>query len=191
MATVLAEILLTPEEYLVMEREAAFKSEYRDGQIVAMPGASHKHNLIAGNIFGEIYVQFRDRTCVVYVNDMRVKVSDTGLYTYPDVVVVCDEPRFDDNHFDTLLNPTVLVEVLSPSTENYDRNDKFLSYQTLESLQEYILVSQNGVHVEQYICQDGKWILREFRSLDDVLQIASIECELALRAIYAKIKFLR
>ena len=191
MATVLAEILLTPEEYLVMEREAAFKSEYRDGQIVAMPGASHKHNLIAGNIFGEIYVQFRDRTCVVYVNDMRVKVSDTGLYTYPDVVVVCDEPRFDNNHFDTLLNPTVLVEVLSPSTENYDRNDKFLSYQTLESLQEYILVSQNGVHVEQYICQDGKWILREFRSLDDVLQIASIECELALRAIYAKIKFLR
>ena len=191
MATVLAEILLTPEEYLVMEREAAFKSEYRDGKIVAMPGASHKHNLIAGNIFGEIYVQFRDRTCVVYVNDMRVKVSDTGLYTYPDVVVVCDEPRFDDNHFDTLLNPTVLVEVLSPSTENYDRNDKFLSYQILESLQEYILVSQNGVHVEQYICQDGKWILREFRSLDDVLQIASIECELALRAIYAKVKFLR
>ena len=191
MATVLAEILLTPEEYLVMEREAAFKSEYRDGQIVAMPGASHKHNLIAGNIFGEIYVQFRDRTCVVYVNDMRVKVSDTGLYTYPDVVVVCDEPRFDNNHFDTLLNPTVLVEVLSPSTENYDRNDKFLSYQTLESLQEYILVSQNGVHVEQYICQDGKWVLREFRSLDDVLQIASIESELALRAIYAKVKFLR
>ena len=191
MATVLAEILLTPEEYLVMEREAAFKSEYRDGKIVAMPGASHKHNLIAGNIFGEIYVQFRDRTCVVYVNDMRVKVSDTGLYTYPDVVVVCDEPRFDDNHFDTLLNPTVLVEVLSPSTENYDRNDKFLSYQILESLQEYILVSQNGVHVEQYIHQDGKWILREFRSLDDVLQIASIECELALRAIYAKVKFLR
>jgi Uma2 family endonuclease len=190
-ATVLAEILLTPEEYLVMEREAAFKSEYRDGKIVAMPGASHKHNLIAGNIFGEIYVQFRDRTCVVYVNDMRVKVSDTGLYTYPDVVVVCDEPRFDDNHFDTLLNPTVLVEVLSPSTENYDRNDKFLSYQILESLQEYILVSQNGVHVEQYIHQDGKWILREFRSLDDVLQIASIECELALRAIYAKVKFLR
>ena len=191
MATVLAEILLTPEEYLVMEREAAFKSEYRDGQIVAMPGASHKHNLIAGNIFGEIYVQFRDRTCVVYVNDMRVKVSDTGLYTYPDVVVVCDEPRFDDNHFDTLLNPNVLVEVLSLSTENYDRNDKFLSYQILESLQEYILVSQNGVHVEQYIRQDGKWVLREFRSLDDVLQIASIESELALRAIYAKVKLAR
>ena len=191
MATVLAEILLTPEEYLVMEREAAFKSEYRDGKIVAMPGASRQHNLITVNLSSGLHIQLLERGGEVYVNDMRVKVSNTGLYTYPDVVVVCDEPRFDDNHFDTLLNPTVLVEVLSPSTENYDRNDKFLSYQTLESLQEYILVSQNGVHVEQYICQDGKWILREFRSLDDVLQIASIECELALRAIYAKIKFLR
>ena len=191
MATVLAEILLTPEEYLVMEREAAFKSEYRDGKIVAMPGASRQHNLITVNLSSGLHIQLLERGCEVYVNDMRVKVSNTGLYTYPDVVVVCDEPRFDDNHFDTLLNPTVLVEVLSPSTENYDRNDKFLSYQTLESLQEYILVSQNGVHVEQYIHQDGKWVLREFRSLDDVLQIASIECELALRAIYAKVKFLR
>ena len=191
MATVAAKILLTPEEYLVMEREAEFKSEYRDGQIVAMPGASRQHNLIAGNIFGHIFIQFLDRTCEVYANDMRVKVSDSGLYTYPDIVAVCDEPRFEDNHFDTLLNPTVIVEVLSPSTENYDRHDKFLSYQTLESLQEYILVSQNGVHVEQYIRQNGNWTLREFRSLDDVFQLASIECELALRAIYAKVQFSR
>ena len=180
-----------PEEYLVMEREADFKSEYRNGQIVAVPGASRQHNFIAINISSGLHIQLLERACEGYTNVMRVKVSDSGLYTYPDVVVVCDEPRFDDNHFDTLLNPTVLVEVLSPSTENYDRNDKFLSYQTLESLQEYILVSQNGVHVEQYIRQDGKWILREFCSLDDVLQIASIECELALRAIYAKVKFLR
>ncbi len=189
MATVAAKILLTPEEYIVKERKAEFKSEYRNGQIVAMPGASRPHNLISGNIFGEFYLQFLDRTCEVYTNDMRVKVSDGGLYTYPDVVVVCDEPRFEDNHFDTLLNPTVIVEVLSPSTEVYDRNDKFLSYQTLESLQEYILVSQNGVHVEQYIRQNGSWTLREFRSLDDVLRIASIECQLAGRAIYAKVQF--
>ena len=191
MATVAAKILITPEEYLVMEREAEFKSEYRDGQIVAMPGASRPHNLISGNIFGEFYLQFLDRTCEVYTNDMRVKVSDRGLYTYPDVVVMCDEPRFEDNHVDTLLNPTVIVEVLSPSTENYDRHDKFLSYQTLESLQEYILVSQKGVHVEQYICQNGNWNLREFRSLDDVLVLASIECQLAVRAIYAKVQFTR
>ncbi len=191
MASAAAKILLTPDEYLIMEREAEFKSEYRNGRIVALPGASRQHNLISGNIFGEIYLQLLNRTCEVYTNDMRVKVSGTGLYTYPDVVVVCDEPQFEDNHVDTLLNPTVIVEVLSPSTETYDRNDKFLSYQTLESLQEYILVSQKRVGVEQYVRQNGTWILREFHSLEDVLQLASIACKLALRAIYAKVKFLR
>lgn len=189
MATVAAKILITPEEYIVKERKAEFKSEYRNGQIVAMPGASHQHNLLSGNIFGHIFIQFLDRTCQIYANDMRVKVSNSGLYTYPDVVVVCDEPQFEDNHVDTLLNPTVIVEVLSPSTEEYDRHDKFMSYQTLESLQEYILVSQNSVHVEQYVRQNGNWILREFRSLDDMLQLASIECQLAVRAIYAKVQF--
>ncbi len=191
MATVATKILITPEEYLVMEREAEFKSEYRDGQIVAMPRANRQHNLITGNILYGFHRQLLERTDEVYTNDMRVKVSDSGLYTYPDVVVVCDEPQFEDNHVDTLLNPTVIVEVLSPSTENYDRHDKFLSYQTLESLQEYILVSQNGVHVEQYVCQNGNWTLREFRSLDDVLVLASIECQLAVRAIYAKVQFTR
>ncbi len=191
MATVPAQILLTPEEYLVKEREATYKSEYQNGKIVAMPGASRQHNLIAGNIFGNIFIQFLDRTCEVYANDMRVKVSERGLYTYPDVVVVCDQPRFEDDHFDTLLNPTVLVEVLSPSTENYDRQGKFLAYQTLESLQEYILVSQNLVNVEQYIRQEDKWILYVYRLLEEILNIASIECKLALRSIYAKVKFAR
>ena len=156
MATVAAEILITPEEYLVTERTAEFKSEYRNGQIIAMPGASRQHNLITVNISSGLHAQLLERICEVYTNDMRVKVSDSGLYTYPDVVVVCDEPRFEDNHFDTLLNPTVIVEVLSPSTESYDRHGKFLSYQTLESLQEYILVSQNKVCVEQYVRQGGR-----------------------------------
>ncbi len=191
MATATAKILLTPEDYLIMEREAEFKSEYRNGQIVAMPGASRQHNLISVNISSRLHLQLLDRGCEVYANDMRVKVSGTGLYTYPDVVVVCDEPQFEDNHVDTLLNPTVIVEVLSPSTETYDRNDKFLSYQTLESLQEYILVSQKCVGVEQFVRQSGPWILREFHSLEDVLQLASIECSLAIQAIYAKVKFLR
>ncbi|MYF97838.1 Uma2 family endonuclease [Candidatus Poribacteria bacterium] len=189
MATATAKILLSPAEYLIMEREADFKSEYRNGNVVMMPGASRQHNLISGNIFGQLYVQLLDRTCEVYINDMRVKVSESGLYTYPDVVVVCDEPRFEDGYFDTLLNPTVIAEVLSPSTENYDRNEKFMSYQTLESLQEYILISQDAVHVEQYIRQDSEWILREYLSLDDMFQTASIECQLALRAIYAKVRF--
>ncbi|MCG9129442.1 Uma2 family endonuclease, partial [Candidatus Poribacteria bacterium] len=149
MATATAKILYTPEEYLIKERSADFKSEYRDGDIVAMPGASRQHNLITVNISSGLHIQLIDRSCEVYTNDMRVKVSDTGLYTYPDVVVVCEEPNFEDNNFDTLLNPTVIVEVLSPSTETYDRNEKFTSYQTLESLQEYILVSQNNKVVEQ------------------------------------------
>ncbi len=191
MATVASKILLTPEDYLLMEREAEFKSEYRNGKIVAMPRANRQHNLITGNILCGFHRQLLEQTDEVYTNIMRIKVSDSGLYTYPDVVVVCNEPRFEDSYFDTLLNPTVIVEVLSPSTETYDRNDKFLSYQTLASLQEYILVSQKGVGVEQYVRQNGTWILREFQSLEDVLQLASIECSLALRAIYAKVKFLR
>ncbi len=120
---------------------------------------------------------------------MRVKVSDTGLYTYPDVVVVCDEPHFEDNNFDALLNPTVIVEVLSPSTEIYDRNEKFASYQTLVSLQEYVLVSQNNRNVELYLRKGEEWSLSIFRSVEDVMQLVSIECKLALRAIYAKVKF--
>lgn len=191
MAIATVKIPITPDEYLIMEREAEFKSEYRNGQIIAMPGASRQHNLISVNISSNLHLQLLDRGCEVYANDMRVKVSDTGLYTYPDVVVVCDEPQFEDNHVDTLLNPTVIVEVLSPSTETYDRNDKFMSYQTLESLQEYILVSQKSVGVEHYVRQNGTWILRDFRTLEDVLQLASIECSLVLQAVYAKVKFMR
>ncbi len=182
--------LLTPEEYIILEREAEFKSEYRNGQIVMMPGASRDHNLITVNVSSGLHIQLLDKTCEVYTNDMRVKVSNSGLYTYPDVIVVCDEPRFEDGHFDTLLNPTVIVAVLSPSTEDYDRRGKFYSYQTLESLQEYILVSQYDVCVEQYIQQEEDWKLIEYRSLDDVMINASIECQLALRAIYAKVKII-
>ncbi len=188
MATATAKTLYTPEEYLIKERDSDFKSEYRNGDIVAMPGASRQHNLITVNISSGLHIQLLDHPCEVYTNDMRVKVSGTGLYTYPDVVVVCDEPHFEDNNFDTLLNPTVIVEVLSPSTETYDRNEKFASYQTLVSLQEYVLVSQNNRNVEQYIRKGKEWSLSVFRSVEDVMQLASIECKLALRAIYAKVK---
>ena len=187
-ATATAKGLYTPEEYLIKERSADFKSEYRNGDIVAMPGASRQHNLITVNISSGLHIQLIDRSCEVYTNDMRVKVSDTDLYTYPDVVV-CDEPHFEDNNFDTLHNPTVIVEVLSPSTESYDRNEKFTSYQTLESLQEYVLVSQNNRNVEKYLRKGEEWLLSVFRSVEDVMQLASIECKLVLRAIYAKVKF--
>ena len=189
MEAVAAQAFFTPEEYLARERKAMTKSEYRNGQIHAMPGASRKHNLITGNTLVELHLQLRNRECEVYPSDMRVKVSSTGTYTYPDVVVVCDEPRFGDTHFDTLLNPTVLIEVLSPSTAAYDRGDKFAAYQKLDSLSEYVLISQDAVRVEHYLRQEQEWDLTEFRSLADVFSLVSIDCELSLQAIYAKINF--
>lgn len=190
METAAAQVFLTPEEYLAKERKALTKSEYRNGQIYTMPGASHEHNIIMGNTFAELHIQLRDRTCIVYPSDMRVKVSSTGRYTYPDVVVVCDEPQFEDSHFDTLLNPTVLIEVLSPSTAAYDRGEKFASYQKLDSLCEYVLISQDSICVEHYLRQEQDWNLTAFRAFDDVLFLVSIDCELSLQAIYAKIQFL-
>ena len=189
MENVGAHAFLTPEEYLTRERKALTKSEYRDGRIYAMPGASRAHNLITAHVTGELYIQLRTRSCEVYPSDMRVKMSAAGLYTYPDVIVVCDEPRFEDSHFDTLLNPTVLIEVLSPSTAAYDRGEKFRRYQYLDSLCEYVLISQDRVRVEHYLQQEQGWDLTEFRSLADVCQLASIECELSLQAIYAKVQF--
>ena len=189
LGTTAAQALLTPEEYLSRERKALTKSEYCKGQVYALPGASRKHNIIAAHVVGELYIQLRARSCEIYTNDMRVKVSSTGRYTYPDVIVVCDEPRFEDKHFDTLLNPTVLIEVLSPSTSAYDRGEKFASYQKLDSLCEYVLISQDEVRVERYLRQAQEWDLTTYRSLADVLYLVSIDCELSLRAIYAKVQF--
>ena len=188
-ANIGAQAIFTPEEYLARERKALDKSEYRDGQIYTMPGANRKHNLITGNTLAELNVQLRNRVCEVYPSDMRVKVSPTGTYTYPDVVVVCEEPQFEDTHFDTLLNPTVLIEVLSPSTAAYDRGEKFASYQKLDSLCEYVLISQDRVRVEYYLRQKQTWDLTEFHSLSDIFRLVSIACELSLQAIYAKVQF--
>jgi Uma2 family endonuclease len=180
---------ISPEEYLRLERQAEYKSEFVNGEVFAMTGASLKHNLIAGNIFGELRQQLKRRHCQAYVSDMRVKVTAIGLYTYPEVVVVCGEPKFEDTYVDTLLNPTVLVEVLSQSTERYDRIAKSSYYRTLDSLTEQLLVAQDEVRVEQYVKQqDGKWLLFESSSLDNVIELASISCSLALRDIYDKVQ---
>lgn len=189
MSTVAVQSRLTPEEYLTLERKVTIKSEYLNGHIRAMAGASREHNLITGNIFGELRSQLRDQPCEAYVNDMRLKISPTGLYTYPDVAVVCDEPRFEDTHSDTLLNPMVLVEVLSSSTEAYDRGEKFAHYRRLESLQEYILVAQDCVRVEHYLRQGEQWLLTELSNPEDVLHLVSISCNLSLREVYAKVEF--
>jgi Uma2 family endonuclease len=179
---------ISPEEYLRLERQSEYKSEYLNGEIFAMSGASRRHNLITANIGGEFNQQLRGKPCEAYISDMRVKVTATGLYTYPDVVVVCGEPKFEDRYLDTLLNPTVLVEVLSPSTERYDRIAKTSYYRTLNSLAEHLLVAQDEVRLERYVRQpNGEWLLSQWTSLDNVVEIASISCSLALRDVYDKV----
>jgi Uma2 family endonuclease len=179
----------TPQEYLALERRAEFKSEYLNGVIVAMAGASREHILITGNISQEIRNKLRHRPCETYSSDMRVLVNRTGLYTYPDVIVVCGEPRFEDKVVDTLLNPTVIVEVFSPKTESYDRGKKFGHYRRLESLEEYVLVAQDEVLVERYLRRGDEWALTELRHVDDTLSLTSIDCHVPLREIYARIEF--
>lgn len=179
---------LTPEDYLALERSAAFKSEYFDGEVFAMTGASESHNIIVVNAIAEIRQQLKKRPCKLYANDMRVKVSPTGLYTYPDVVVVCGKAQFDDAHLDTLLNPSLIIEVLSDSTEAYDRGRKFEHYRKLESLMEYVLIAQHHSHVESYQRQsEQQWLLTECSGLDGTLRLHSIDCDLALAEIYAKV----
>ena len=189
MSTLTAYTYLTPEEYLTWERKQPFKNEYYNGQIIAMSGASRAHNLITMNVANQLYNQLVAQGCEVYPGDMRVRTIQTVSYFYPDVVVVCGEPRLEDDTFDTLLNPTLIVEVLSPSTAAFDRGEKFEHYKQIESLQEYMLISQNRVHVERYLRRDTQWILTEFRKIDEVIHLLSNRCKLAVRDIYTLVKF--
>jgi len=178
---------LSPQEYLAGERQASSKSEYLNGDVFAMAGASARHVLIATNVVRELGTQLKGKDCRVYSADLRVKVSATGLYTYPDVAVVCGHLLFDDEQQDTLLNPTLLAEVLSESTKDYDRGGKFEHYRTLGSLQEYVLIAQDRPHVEHYLRQpDGRWLLEETNRLNDSVTLPSISCTLALAEIYDK-----
>jgi Uma2 family endonuclease len=178
----------TPEEYLALERQAQCKSEYYAGEISAMAGASRWHNLIVTNVLRELSTQLKGRPCTTYPSDMRVKVNPTGLYSYPDVTVVCGEAQFEDNQQDTLLNPTLIVEVLSESTEAYDRGGKFAHYRKLASLMEYVLIAQTKPHIEHYVRQpDNRWLLAEADSLHDSIHLPSIDCHLALAEVYDKV----
>ena len=179
----------TPEEYLAHERQAAYKSEYIAGQIVAMSGVSWEHSLINGNLLSLLNVQLRDRLCTAHASDLRVKVSAQGLYTYPDIVVVCGAPQFEDAHVDTLLNPTLVMEVLSPSTEAYDRGAKFGYYRALPSLQEYLLVAQDKLLVEHYVRAEASWVLTATIDAAGEVQLPSIGCTLPLAEVYRKVVF--
>jgi Uma2 family endonuclease len=180
---------LTPEEYLVREREATHRSEYLDGVVVAMAGASEAHNTLTFNLAVELGVQLKQSDCRGYTTDMRLRVPHCNRYDYPDLMVVCGDPRFEDDTQDTLLNPTLIVEVLSPSTETKDRGEKLLCYQTLDTLQTYVLVAQNTPRLEAYRRQEAGWLHTVTQGLDATLALEEIGCLLRLTDIYARVVF--
>lgn len=187
---------ITPEDYLARERLAEFKSEFYDGQvwplgepIRGMAGTTRVHNLIAGNLFREISLQLKDRPCEAYIGDIRVRERSSDSYTYPDIVAVCGGPYFEDDHFDTLTNPDVIVEVLSPSTEAWDRGGKFEYYRRFLSLKEYCLVSQDRILVERFVRQGEGWMLVIHNQIEGRLAIQAISCEIPLREVYRNVTF--
>jgi len=179
---------ITPQEYLELERRAETRSEYIDGEAYLMSGASREHTQIAANLTIELGLQFKDKPCELYPLEMRTKVSSTGLYTYPDIAAVCGEPLFEDSHFDTLLNPTLIIEVLSESTESYDRGKKFAHYRNLPSLREYVLVSQWEYRIERFFrTEDGSWLYTESTAPDGSMELTSVGARLTLSSVYAKV----
>jgi Uma2 family endonuclease len=181
--------LLTEAEYLARERKAEFRSEFYRGEMFAMAGASREHNLIASNVSRALGNQLATRRCEVYQTDMRVRITPTGLYTYPDVVVGCGDLQFIDKEGDVLLNPTVLVEVLSESTAAYDCGAKAAHYRRLESLQEFLLIDSHVATAEHYVRENAEsWRVTGVDGLETVLTLKSIGCQLPLAETYAKVQ---
>lgn len=179
---------VTPEEYLALDRASEVKHEYIGGHVYAMSGASREHNLITTNIARDLSQQLYNQPCEVY-GDMRVRVPKLN-FVYPDVVVVCGEPQFGDDYSDILLNPTLVIEVLSPSTERYDRGLKFEAYRDVPSLREYVLVSQEKPLIERYARQpNGAWELTVFKQPLDSAPLLSIGCQLQVERVYNKVQF--
>lgn len=184
------ESFITQEGYLENERLAEFKSEYFRGEVFAMSGVSYVHTLIKDNLAGEMRNHLKAGVCKVLTSDLRVKVDPGGLYTYPDVVIVCDKPQFEDGLFDTLLNPRVLVEVLSDSTEKNDRGTKFRNYREIPSLTEYVLIAQDRPLIERYVRQsDGSWLLSIFSGLSATFQFTSVPVAIPASEIYRGVEF--
>lgn len=180
---------MTPEAYLAFERaQLDAKHEFLNGDVIAMAGASRQHNRIVTNLVVSLGSQLRGRPCDVYSSDMRVKIPTTGLYTYPDVIAMCHDPQFEDEALDTLLNPSVIIEVLSPSTEAYDRGIKFAHYRSIDAMQIYILIAQDKPQVEIFRRQGKRdWLLSVVEGLDARVSLESIGCELALAEVYERV----
>lgn len=181
--------LPTGEDYLAWEREADFKSEYLRGQIYAMSGASVEHNTISMNLSGEIHAQLKGRPCRAFVSDMKVQIDTADAYFYPDISGLCGEMEFHDDRRDTYRNPQFVIEILSDSTESYDRGKKFLHYQMLPSLKEFVLVSQKTAVVEVYRKDGDRWIYQLSRGNGAVLRLESVGCEVPFEEIYRNVEF--
>jgi Uma2 family endonuclease len=180
---------ISPEEYLVMERESPEKHEYYKGEIFAMAGAGNNHHIITANIIGEIHQYLKGKSCTVYPSDMRLHIPETGLYTYPDAMVVCGPKEFLDAKKDTLLNPVLVVEVLSLNTEAYDRGEKFRMYRSIPALREYLLVDSQRHSVELYRKNtEGHWVLSDAQHLESSIHLTSIDLTLVLPDVYAGVE---
>jgi Uma2 family endonuclease len=181
---------ITPQQYLEFERKAETKSEYVEGEMFAMSGVTREHARIVMNIGAELNMQFEGRSCEVYVSDLRTKVSRTQSYLYPDIVAGCGESHFEDEHFDTLVNPQLIIEVLSDSTESYDRGKKFAHYRRIDSLREYVLVSQLEARMERYCRQDDDtWLYSEITDIEGSIELTSVACRIFLSRVYQRIDF--
>ncbi len=181
---------LSAVEYLALEKRAAFRSEFFDGEMFAMAGASRAHNGIAMNLGGELHARLKGGPCRAFMQDMRVLIDRTGLYCYPDLVLVCGEPEYSAEDADTLVNPRVVIEVLSESTERYDRTTKFRHYQQLDSLREYLLVAQDEPLCERFVrLESGEWAVESFVGLDAVLELRSVPLRVPLSDVYAGVTF--
>lgn len=185
-----AQEYITTDQYFTLEEGSDVKHEYYRGVIYAMTGGTARHNLIVANMIALLHGQLRGTSCHVFPSDLRLKIESAGLYTYPDISVICGPIFYADNRQDTVTNPMVLIEILSPSTENYDRGKKFEHYRTIETLQEYIVVAQDRIHIEHHIRQDDhRWLLVDFFAADQVVQAGSIHCTLSVELVYEDITF--
>jgi Uma2 family endonuclease len=180
----------TVNEYLELERKAEYKSEFYQGEIFAMAGASRQHNRVKENLVGELFARLKGGPCQTFSSDQRVSIEALGLYTYPDIIIQCGKPVYDLADADTLTNPTAIIEILSPTTERYDRGAKFRHYQKLPSLIEYILVAQDEPVCERYVRQaDGSWAMNFVVGLEDTLAFHSIPPKIPMADVYAGVEF--
>ena len=185
------ERLYTPDEYLALEETAEGKSEYYKGEIFAMSGGSANHNRIVSSINAFFHSGLRGRRCESFTSDMRVQVKAHGLFTYPDAMIICGQPEFWNNRNDTVTNPILIVEVLSESTKDYDRGQKFEFYRTIPTLRDYVLIHQDRVHIEYYHkLEDGRWLLTEIGDPEALLILETVDLTLPVRSIYERVDWL-